>query len=34
MNIFDRARIAGATLSYDLRLDFAGVPGRAGDDAI
>lgn len=27
MNILDRARIVGATLSYDLWLDFAGVPG-------
>ena len=32
MNIFDRARIAGATLSYDLWLDFAGVPGRRRRD--
>ena len=28
MNILDRARIVGATLSYDLWLDLAGVPGR------
>jgi hypothetical protein len=28
MNVLDRARILGATMSYDLWLDFAGVPGR------
>ena len=28
MNILDRARIMGATFSYDLWLDFAGVPGQ------
>ena len=28
MNILDRARIVGATPSYDLWLDLAGVPGR------
>ena len=32
MNILDRARIMGATLSYDLWLDFAGVPGRRRRD--
>ena len=32
MNIFDRARIFGATLSYDLWLDWAGVPGRRRRD--
>jgi len=32
MNVLDRARIAGATLSYDLWLDFAGVPGRKRRD--
>ena len=32
MNILDRARIVGATLSYDLWLDFAGVPGRRRRD--
>lgn len=32
MNVLDRARIVGATLSYDLWLDFAGVPGRRRRD--
>ena len=32
MNALDRARIVGATLSYDLWLDFAGVPGRRRRD--
>jgi len=32
MNILDRASIMGATLSYDLWLDFAGVPGRRRRD--
>ena len=32
MNILDRARIGGATLSYDFWLDFAGVPGRRRAD--
>ena len=32
MNVLDRTRIVGATLSYDLWLDFAGVPGRRRRD--
>ena len=32
MNVLDRARIVGAILSYDLWLDFAGVPGRRRRD--
>lgn len=32
MNLLDRARIVGATLSYDLWLDFDGVPGRRRRD--
>lgn len=32
MNILDRARIVGATLAYDLWLDFAGVQGRKRGD--
>jgi hypothetical protein len=32
MNILDRARILGATVSYDLWLDLAGVPGRRRRD--
>ena len=32
MNILDRARIVGATVSYDLWLDLAGVPGRRRRD--
>jgi len=32
MNVLDRARIMGATLSYDLWLDFAGLPGRRRRD--
>ena len=32
MNILDHARIVGATLSYDLWLDLAGVPGRRRRD--
>lgn len=32
MNILDRARIVGATVSYDLWLELAGVPGRRRRD--
>lgn len=32
MNTLDRARIVGATLSYDLWLELAGVPGRRRRD--
>ena len=32
MNVLDRARIVGATLSYDLWLDYAGVPGQRRRD--
>jgi len=32
MNVIDRARIMGATVSYDLWLDFAGMPGRRRRD--
>jgi hypothetical protein len=32
MNILDRARILRATVSYDLWLDLAGMPGRRRRD--
>jgi len=32
VNILDRARIVGATVSYDLWLELAGVPGRRRRD--
>jgi hypothetical protein len=32
MKILDHTRIVGATLSYDLWLDFAGIPGRRRRD--